>query len=193
MYEGATDYLRSQGFVEVTEDSDSEEIGALLRAGSTFIAQDGLLLEHQASERALCHRLAIYLEQELPPADYARSVDCEYNRVGTPGAEDRVKRFRRSCQCFDEEQERRRGGVFPDIIVHERGEQRNNSLVVEAKLASALSEESLRVDLCKLHTYVAELEYRHAAFVLLEDRAGSPALRVFSLVPSADAGVPARV
>lgn len=193
MYEDAPGYLHSQGFVEVTEDSDYEEINALLRAANSFITQDGLLLEHQASERALCHRLALYLEQELLPADYPRSVDCEYNRIGTPGAEDRVKRFRRTCQGYDDEQEHRRGGVFPDIIVHERGEQRNNSLVVEAKLASAMSEEGLRVDLCKLHTYVTDLDYHHAAFVLFEDRAGSPAVRIFSFVPSVGARVPARV
>lgn len=193
MYAGATDYLRFQDFVEVTGDSDSEEIDALLRAARTFVAQDRLMLEHQASERSLCHRLALYLEHELGCADYPRSVDSEYNRVGTPGAEDRIKRLRRGCQGFDEEQERRPGGVFTDIVVHERGEQRNNSLVVETKLASVLNAERLRVDLCKLRTYVTELRYRHATFVLFEDYAGSPGLRVFSLVRQGGRPRPGRI
>lgn len=183
MYQGATGYLNDRGFVELTEGSAAEEFSALRRATCTLLAEDRSLLEHQASERALCHRLALYLERELPPANYRRSVDCEYNRVGTPGAEDRVKRFHRHCEGFDEQQEQRRGGVFPDIIVHERGEKRNNRLVIEAKLSSALSEASLEVDLCKLHTYVEELGYCHAAFVLFHDGPVSPGVGVFTLVP----------
>lgn len=181
MYEGATEYLRSQGFVEITEDSGSDEIGALLRAATTLIARDKSLLEHQASERALCHRLAHYLETELAPVEYERSVDCEYNRVGTPGGEDRVKRLRRRCSAFDEEVEQRKGGnVFPDIIVHERGESRNNCLVVEAKLSSALTDESLQVDLCKLCTYAVELDYQETAFVLFIDDPDHPDVKVFA-------------
>jgi hypothetical protein len=51
----------------------------MLRAIKILYARDSELLPRDASEWAVAHRLAVYLEQELPEWN----VDCEYNRQGT--------------------------------------------------------------------------------------------------------------
>jgi hypothetical protein len=69
----------------------------------------------------MSHRIAIYLEQEMLSYD----VDCEYNRDGFD-----VKRLQlASCPTSADNDEA--VTVFPDIIVHRRGNNDHNLLVVE--------------------------------------------------------------
>jgi len=82
-----------------------------------FFARDSKLLEINASEWAVAHRLAVYLEKTLK----GWNIDCEFNRVGSAGntkhdAEGAYKR--------------------PDISVHHRGmmEKEHNLLVIEVKI-----------------------------------------------------------
>jgi len=90
--------------------------------------KDRHVLEVNASERSITHRFAVYLEQEF--ADY--KVDCEYNREG-----DDPKRYHEIvCQinktgisAGDTEAKT----AFPDIIVHKRGNNKDNLLVIEGK------------------------------------------------------------
>ena len=85
-------------------------------------ARDSKLLELDASEWALAHRLAVYLEIEIP----GWNVDCEYDRQGEHLA---VKTNAATVG--------RTGRTRPDIILHHRGElpQEHNLLVVELKKA----------------------------------------------------------
>ena len=48
------------------------------RAIDRFYARDSALLRQDVSEWTIAHRLAVYLEQEIP----GWNVDCEYNRQG---------------------------------------------------------------------------------------------------------------
>jgi len=133
---------------------------------SKLLSLDGYLLEKDANERSVTHRLGLYLQQAFP--DW--HVDCEYNRDG-----DVPKRLQANKQRYrsaaDGESHRDTEGktVFPDVIVHRRGTQKNNLknnlLVIEVKkTTSTVSDE---VDLEKLDAFIKELGYHHALFLKL--------------------------
>jgi hypothetical protein len=79
----------------------------LRRCLERLIDRDCRLVQLGPSERAVAHRLAVYLEQEFP--DW--HVDCEYNRQGDDGD-------RKQVRIDDVDRD-----VDPDIIVHIRGPQ----------------------------------------------------------------------
>jgi len=82
-----------------------------------FFARDSKLLDINAAEWAVAHRLAVYLEKTLK----GWNIDCEYNRVGQAGN-----------TKHNEEGACKR----PDISVHHRGkrEKEHNLLVIEVKI-----------------------------------------------------------
>jgi hypothetical protein len=88
------------------------------QAVSLVIKNDAFLLDHAANERSITHKLAEYLQQEFPQYH----VDCEYNKHGV-----NVKRLPRRCNQGNSE------FVYPDIVVHLRGNDNHNVLVIEAK------------------------------------------------------------
>lgn len=95
-----------------------EEIEArLTRAMSRVMDNDRVLLEHGPSERAVAHRLAVYLEDEFP----CWHTDCEYNRQG--GGPDRKQVPLPTGQA----------NADPDIVVHRRGPDGPNLLALEVK------------------------------------------------------------
>jgi len=95
-------------------------------------AHDGMLLRANASEWAIAHRLAVYLEQRLPQWN----IDCEYNRQGIGRHPKRNEPNRR---------------IRPDIIIHHRGQIaiQHNLLVIEMKKRGD------RLDLDKVCKYTA--------------------------------------
>ena len=54
------------------------ELDKLVAALEEFYAREAYLLEKDAGERALSHRLAVCIERQF--ADW--EVDCDYNRLG---------------------------------------------------------------------------------------------------------------
>ncbi len=104
----------------------------VIRAINTLYTRDSDLFSHDASEWAIAHRLAVYLENELPEWN----VDCEYNRQG-PGRAPKMR----------ENEEK----VRPDIVLHHRGrlELDHNLLVIELKKVETDS------DLGKAREYTA--------------------------------------
>jgi hypothetical protein len=102
------------------------------RAIDKFYARDSALLRQDASEWTISHRLAVYLEQEIP----GWNVDCEYNRQ------------RGAC---DEKRNDDGQIVRPDIILHHRTETtlQHNLLAIEVKKREEDS------DLEKVCTYTA--------------------------------------
>ena len=109
------------------------------------------------NERAISHRLAIYLEALFPGWD----VDCEYDRLG-----DARKKIPDGSGNDDDEGSK----VLPDIIVHKRGLDGPNLLVLEIKKTSNTEPDDR--DLEKLRAYVSALHYEHAVFVRF--RVGQP-------------------
>jgi hypothetical protein len=84
---------------------------------SKFYARDLKLLDIGASEWAIAHRIAVYLEEYFQ----GWNIDCEYNRVWLSGATKRNA---------DGDYKR------PDIVIHHRGmvEKEHNLLVIEIKV-----------------------------------------------------------
>lgn len=120
------------------------------RAYQMLIKKDGHLLKVDANERSITHRLAIHLESEFPGYD----VDCEYNRDGFDPK--RLKKLTEKIESDDENGTT----VYPDIIIHHRGEK-CNFIVIEAKKLSNTDES----DKEKLCLYKKEHLYKHAFFV----------------------------
>ncbi len=97
-----------------------------------------------ASERAIAHRVGVYIEQALGPELVQRerlSIDCEYNRhlgagkVHTiPEALVRiVEEAKRNAKPVSDDDSFYVFSIAPDIIVHRRGDDDLNVLVVELK------------------------------------------------------------
>jgi len=95
---------------------------------------DNQLIRYGVSEWAIAHRIAIYLEEQLPRWD----VDCEYNRQGIKGD---VKKIHATNK-----------NIRPDIVVHQRGHfhYTNNLFVVEIKKRSDNAD-----DLEKINEFVS--------------------------------------
>ena len=123
---------------------------------------DHYLLRVDASERSISHRLAMHLTSRFPNFD----VDCEYNRAGFD-----VKRLKlRERTPRDDELEA--VTVFPDIVVHKRGNNESNLLVVEMKKSS--SNVSSDYDFEKLRAFVRELGYKYSVHCTIGyDRSGA--------------------
>lgn len=121
------------------------------RALEVFKEHEKYLITHDASERSMAHRLAYYLEEEFK--DY--NVDCEYN-VNIEHVEKRKK-----IVLLEEEAEKYRKNylevsVYPDIIVHKRGENKNNKIVIEMKKESTSVND--KYDFLKLRKYTVDTD-----------------------------------
>ena len=117
---------------------------------------DGYLLENDLSERCIAARLAMYLREEFAKHD----VDVEYNRAG-----DVAKRL----HGLPEECRRRRNRqieapvAVPDIIVHHRGSDGPNLLVIEMKKTS--NPAGMDCDRLRLAAFREQLGYSFGALV----------------------------
>ena len=105
--------------------------------------------EADMHEVALCHRLAVYLEKSEKFDGYL--IDCEYNRNETnvkKNPPDKVK----NC------------AFRPDIIVHKRGSDDDNLIMIEAKKASANPSEK-EEEKKRLRRHAEEYKYCYAFYV----------------------------
>ena len=110
-------------------------------------------------------RLALYLQTEFP--EDGISIDVEYIRLG-----ERVKRLRLPDECI----RRRNRDVDPaalaDIIVHCRGEDGPNILVVELEKTSNPAPHDC--DRIRVHAFLEQLEYEIGVLIECETRQGWP-------------------
>jgi hypothetical protein len=121
-----------------------------------LIAEQPELLDLDVSERALCHQLAQYIAS-LVPNNFQLQTDCEYNRHGAdPKRLDLPPR-----DALDREV--RATTVFPDIIVHRRGTDDHNEIVLEIKKPGG----DVDYDTLKLRQFRDVLHYRNPAHVIL--------------------------
>jgi hypothetical protein len=147
---------------------------------------DSLLLTNDVSERAITHRLAQYIESALTSVQLnGLQVDCEYNRnlPAGPGAPKRIELLVRgragelqNRNDLDED-EYRSVTTFPDIVVHHRGDNARNALVIEVKKSTNKTSEQF--DHQKLCAFTENTEhnafrYCHGVFIYLI--AGEPEL-----------------
>ncbi|WP_396194989.1 hypothetical protein [Flavobacterium sp.] len=137
--------------------------------------KDWYLLKHNCHERSITHKLAEYLQELLPDFD----VDCEYNldidnndtkrkKWVSEKAKEKVieelKKIKESLNSdnwnLTEEIEKVSVNFYPDIIVHKRGSNKYNMLIIEAKKGNANA--SLDIEKLKAFTsQIGELHYRY--------------------------------
>jgi hypothetical protein len=132
-----------------------EEATALVcQSIDDLVAREPQLLDLDVSERALSHHLALCIAHRVSPPF---CVDCEYNRhhrdpkrLNLPPREALDREIRATT-------------VFPDIIVHQRGTDAHNLVVLELKKPG----EATDYDELKLLAFLRELGYRHAGHIIL--------------------------
>jgi len=107
------------------------------------------LLEIDANERTISYRLAFHLSKCF--RNYI--VDCEYNR--NIDAEDLKKRLDIVGDCIGYE-DNIGSTIYPDIIVHKRGNNLNNLLVIEVKKHTNSCLKGIERDRCKLKYFTAD-------------------------------------
>lgn len=149
--------------------------------------KDFFLLQHDVSERSITHKLAIYISESFPEYD----VDCEYNsNIQSDNRKKYISILKDKAKGLgllrdsDGDAENILRHVYPDIIVHERGINERNMLIVEVKKSS--SQVTSDYDHEKLARYTSseygnELNYRYGAFVNLgvKSRAGEITFKWF--------------
>jgi hypothetical protein len=125
--------------------------------------EDTDLLRYDVNERSITHRLAVYLDDEI---DSEWDVDVEYNRVGEDEVSKSVSMEYLKSKIPDDvdPEDLDAKTVYPDVIVHNRGERYENLLVIEAKKSGRSGE----YDREKLTAYKEELRYEHGVFVIFE-------------------------
>lgn len=107
---------------------------------ATLYRKDYAIIERQCSERSIVFRLGLYVAQNFETCGY--HVDCEYNRRGS-----------------EPKSLIRRQYNYPDLIVHQRGNSKNNLLVVEVKTPTDTQASDIENDIEKLKGFIQEKPY----------------------------------
>jgi hypothetical protein len=153
--------LLGDGSMPLIHPSINEVYSKVDQAIAQLLEKDFYLLQIDANERAISHRLGLYLQ--LIFEDW--HVDCEYNRnLDDPKRVKQYERFFAKNQRIWNITETDPITVFPDIIVHERNTH-NNLLVIEMKKTT--SHISSDFDYFKLRAFKYQFGYPHALFLRL--------------------------
>ncbi|MCW5874803.1 MAG: hypothetical protein KIS88_09195 [Anaerolineales bacterium] len=129
-----------------------------------FLTEDLDLLTRNVNERSLTHRLALYLEKQFQ----GWHIDCEYNRNGYQPKE--INILPQNASTSDTEGR----SVFPDIIVHQRGHNDKNLLVVEVKKSTG-TKASFEYDRNKIRAFRDSEVYRYQVGCFLVFSVGADA------------------
>ena len=130
------------------EQNDLDEI--LQTALARLFEEERDILERDASERAICAALLPILRPSFPH----HRVHAEYNRRGIEPKEVRMP---------DADGNLTMGRVFPDLIVHQPGHDRENLLIIEVKKTTNRDPED--ADLAKLEQMRRQIGYRFGVFL----------------------------
>ena len=99
-------------------------LNKVVAALGEFYTHETSLLDKDAGERALGHRLAVHIEKQFSSWE----VDCEYDRLG-----ERTLRLPHGTIVSTDDHFAK--SVFPDIVVHQR-DIPNNLLAIELRKAT---------------------------------------------------------
>lgn len=142
----------------------------------SLIEKEYWLIEKDLSEQSICHKLALYIQNEFNGCDL--DIDCEYNGDITKDNERKsisiLKTNLKELNLLKEkeendlEKEYTNRAVFPDIIIHKRGSHDYNLCIIEVKKSS--SNIPFAYDDLKLKSYTSEdngnnLNYQIGVFV----------------------------
>ena len=160
----STNTKRSRRNRRMSESSVTYLFTSLKESLQDFYDHESLLIKYKVSERALTHKLAEHLQKRFK--EY--NVDCEYNKIGKDPKRviDLIVQMKLSGKCNAKCNAcpNNKCVIFPDIIVHRRGED-DNLLVIEAK--TAWSEENQFNDYNKLMALSQSHEFKYKLGVAL--------------------------
>ena len=130
--------------------------------------KDRQLLDIQVNERTISHKLAEYLQQEFS----SLFVDCEYNRHD---GLTKILDVPTNSVGWDDVDSKT---VFPDIVVHKRGTDEENLLVIEIKKSNNRVEHQF--DINKLRAFTSEpYNYKFGLFLEISVDGGNDYLKWF--------------
>lgn len=141
------------------------------KAISKLFKLDQYLLIHDLNERTIAHKLAVYLQEEFNKYD----VDCEYNRNADEISKmkmiyvveeefKKIKNIKREfiIDIIQDDIEYMRLSTFPDVIIHERGKNTSNQLVIEIKKSTNNIDRAF--DFKKLECYTDQSRFNRLAY-----------------------------
>src|SRR5947208_9437802 len=114
-------------------DPPHEDVADRLRkAIHRLLKEDRDFFDFSVNERTVTQRLAFKLEEQFDELDLGLRADCEYNRmwVESKAGENLIKSYPSEIFGIPRIDDTDAVTVFPDIIVHLRGRQFANILVV---------------------------------------------------------------
>jgi hypothetical protein len=133
-------------------DRVNDALGQLLKG-------DRHLFETDGGERSIAARLAMYLQDRFP----GFAVDADYNRAGKF-----PKRLRLPLECAGYRNENDESLAVPDVIVHRRGPEGPNLLVLELKKTT--NPDKGDCDKLRLQAFREQIGYRYGALIVCETR-----------------------
>ncbi|MEK7435110.1 MAG: hypothetical protein AABZ74_18410 [Cyanobacteriota bacterium] len=146
------------------------------KAINNLLINDTYLLEHDLNERSITHKLAEYLQQEF----LGFNVDCEYNGNITRS------NYRGKNLNLHEQKDKLKNkypkaviSVYPDIIVHQRGTNDNNLLLIEVKKSSSRVDSAFDLDKLRVYTIdsgLNKLGYEYGIFLKFKAGQNNPNL-----------------
>jgi len=128
-----------------------------IKAVSEFLLKEKFLLNEDLNERTMTHKLAEYLQKYFQ--DY--NVDCEYNRM-MKDKDYTTKTLLLSIDIITSD-DSKQTTVMPDIIIHRRGNDRSNLLVIEVK--KKINSANKQFDFEKLRAFTSELKYEYGVYL----------------------------
>lgn len=126
--------------------------------------KDAVLLrgKYNIHERTVCHRLAIYIENNLTE-EY--DVDVEYNRMRTKYGDDEIGEAIGKTLNWEGSDEGS-SFVYPDIIIHKRDTDQN---IVDIEVKMAWKSGLKKFDYEKINLFIKQLNYRFGVYVELSE------------------------
>ena len=119
------------------------------------------MLKNNLNERSITHKLAEYIQKYF--SDY--NVDYEYNRNMAD-----IKKIKKISKknISETDAEGNTVSVYPDIIIHKRGNNDSNLIVIEVKKANA-DDNSKKFDCEKLKAFTKSdgLKYKYGIYLEL--------------------------
>ena len=132
---------------------DQADIERIVAGSLTQLYAEELeILRADIGERTICGSLAAILRPHFPE----HRVHIEYNRHGV---------VPKDIELPDGQGNPQTRRVYPDIIVHQPGHDRENILVIEIKKSTNAVDDY--ADLTKLHQIKLQMRYRFALFLRL--------------------------
>jgi hypothetical protein len=143
---------------------DQTELQLIVRnAVQVLYAENLKILQFDVAERTICGQLADILKKTFDRHD----VHTEYNKHGVEP---------KAVDLPDAEGVLTRRFVYPDIIVHQPGQDRENLLVIEVKKTTNPTSDD--ADLTKLAQIKNQLGYKSALFLRLSTGAAADCANV---------------